>query len=562
MKKIIMICVMLLTFSPAQAENYLLNGGQESKIDYRMSQKVTPNPAIRKLYLTFVKPSNYQSPTYNQRVENLKFSFIPSPDEKSEYVDDRGNQVIKVTWHEPARSIQTDITFSAYTKTLLQKLNTTTPFPITDIPETERYYLGSTEQVPTGDPAIVAKANELTKGAKTEFDAVQRILTWVIDHMNYVLTPESYNGLYSFKSGKGNCQNYSHLSAAMMRAVGIPVRIVNGITLKRPYTIDIGRGKYTLKMAEGRHSWVEVFFPDLGWVPFDPQQTALFVSNRFIRVEIGTDNNETSQDGLIRWSQTKGTLATPEFEEIIESNFSDDQVTLTGIKQTYGPKKMLLIPEVTAAFIQKPVIKKPEPVQIEPDQLEKMQYTKPFMYGNLEFPKGVDFLSTRGPAEQENESTYEIKKNFLVETAEYVTSGEQYAQVFVLQKPLKLGIISLALHNFGGSGELWVELFDEKNGMPNEVIASSDFISLEKIPFKPGYVWIDFDFKRDWPKLSPGKYWISLGFTGRPIVNWFYTYGKPVGPIDGTRYKTILDTEWSNSLSFEFNYRVVGFTID
>lgn len=557
-----MICVMLLTFSPAQAENYLLNGGQESKIDYRMSQKVTPNPAIRKLYLTFVKPSNYQSPTYNQRVENLKFSFIPSPDEKSEYVDDRGNQVIKVTWHEPARSIQTDITFSAYTKTLLQKLNTTTPFPITDIPETERYYLGSTEQVPTGDPAIVAKANELTKGAKTEFDAVQRILTWVIDHMNYVLTPESYNGLYSFKSGKGNCQNYSHLSAAMMRAVGIPVRIVNGITLKRPYTIDIGRGKYTLKMAEGRHSWVEVFFPDLGWVPFDPQQTALFVSNRFIRVEIGTDNNETSQDGLIRWSQTKGTLATPEFEEIIESNFSDDQVTLTGIKQTYGPKKMLLIPEVTAAFIQKPVIKKPEPVQIEPDQLEKMQYTKPFMYGNLEFPKGVDFLSTRGPAEQENESTYEIKKNFLVETAEYVTSGEQYAQVFVLQKPLKLGIISLALHNFGGSGELWVELFDEKNGMPNEVIASSDFISLEKIPFKPGYVWIDFDFKRDWPKLSPGKYWISLGFTGRPIVNWFYTYGKPVGPIDGTRYKTILDTEWSNSLSFEFNYRVVGFTID
>ena len=554
--------MLVLSVSPVMAENYLLNGGQESKIDYQMSQRVTPNPAISKLFLTFVKPANYQSPTYNQRIENLNFSFIPAPDERTEYMDDRGNQVIKVTWQQPSRSIQTDITFSAYTKTLLRPLNTTSPFPITSIPQAERYYLGSTEQVPASDPGIIQKAKELTNGAKTEFDAVQRILTWLIDHMNYVLTPVSYDGLYSFQSGKGNCQNYSHLSAALLRAVGIPTRIVNGITLKRPYTIDIGRGNFMLKMAEGRHSWIEVYFPDLGWVPFDPQQTALFVSNRFIRIEIGTDNNETSQDGLIRWSQNKGALATPQFEEIIESNFTEDRVAMTGAKQTYGPKKMLLIPEVSAVFEQKPVIKKPEPVPINPDQLQKMQYTKPFMYGNLEFPQGVDFLSTRGPAEQGDESTYEIKKNFLVETAEYVTSGEQYAQQFVLQKALKLGVISLALHNFGGSGELWVEIFNDVNGMPGEMIASSDYISLDKIPFKPGYYWIDFDFKRDWPKLSPGKYWIGLGFTGRPIINWFYTYGKPVGPIDGTRYKTIFDTQWSNSLSFEFNYRVAGFTVD
>ena len=561
MKKLILSLLLISCFTTAQAENYLLNGGQESKIEYLMTQKVTPNPAIRKLYLTFVKPANYSSPTYNQRIENLNFSFTPPPENKEEYTDKRGNEVIKVTWYEPTHPIQTDITFTASNKTILQKLNTNTPFPVPGIPEEEKYYLGATDQVPTTDPDIVAKARELTNGAKTEFDAVQRVLTWVIDHMHYVLTPKSYKATYSFESGKGNCQNYSHLSAALMRAVGIPVRIVNGITLKQPYKIDVGRGSYTLKMAEGRHSWIEVYFPDLGWVPFDPQQTALFVSNRFVRVEIGTDNEETTQDGLIRWSQSKGALATPEFEEIIDTKFSSDQVVLNASKQTYGPKKMLLIPEVSAIFKEKPTIKKPEPVKIKPDQLKKLEYTKPYMFGNLEFPKGIDFLSTRGPAEQENESTYEIKKNFLVETAEYVTSGEQYAQVFVLRKPLKLGAISLALHKFGGTGQMWVELFDDQNGMPGKVIASSDFISLDKIPFKPGYFWVDFDFKRDWPTLSPGKYWISLGFTGRPIVNWFYSYGKPVGPIDGTRYKTILDETWSNSLSYEFNYRVAGFSV-
>jgi len=58
--------------------------------------------------------------------------------------------------------------------------------------------------------------------------------------------------------------------------------------------------------------------------------------------------------------------------------------------------------------------------------------------------------------------------------------------------------------------------------------------------------------------MAPGSYWIALGFTGSPIVNWFYTYGKPVGPIDGTRYKSIFDKDWSGSLSYEFNYRVSG----
>ena len=556
-----MLSIIVILFTTTLfAENYLLNGGQQSQIYYQMVQNVVPNPAMKKLYLTFVKPVSFQSPTYNQRVSNLSFNFIPQPDNREEYEDKRGNQVIKVTWHNPRSSIKTIISLIAFNKTILEPLNTNSVFPIDNVPSDVRPYLTATKQVPSKNPQITAKARELTSGARTEFDAVQRILTWVIDHLHYVLTPSSYEAMYSFNSGKGNCQNYSHLASALMRAVGIPARIVNGITLKKPYNIDIGGRTMTLKMAEGRHSWIEVYFSDLGWVPLDPQQTELFVSNRFIRVEVGLDNNETTQDGLIRWSQSQGAMATPHFEEIIESKFSSDKISLTAQRQSYGPKKMLLVPKVQATFKQYTPVVEPEPVRIATEQLKGLIYDKPLLFGNLDFPEGLDFLSTRGPAEQGGGKTYEMKKNFLVETAEYVTSDAQYAQIFILKKPLKMGKIGMALHKFGDDGQLWVELLKDENGMPAAVIATSDFIPLENLTTKPGYFWVDFDFSRDWPVLSPGRYWIALGFTGSPIVNWFYSYGKPVGPADGTRYKTVLDTEWSKSLAFEFHYRVIGLT--
>lgn len=562
MRKFFVVLFLLILTAVGYSENYLLNGGQESRIRYKMVQTVEPNPAIQTLYLSFVVPVSYQSPTYNQQIVEVNFDYAPRPDNREEFVDKRGNKVVKVTWQKPASTITTTVSLVADNKTILQQLKTNASFPPNNLPGDVQPYLNATDQVPMNNPSIVAKARELTAGAKTEFDAVQRILTWVIDHTNYVLTPPEYGALYSFQTGKGNCQNYSHLSAALMRAVGIPARIVNGITLKQPYTIKMGNRSMILKMAEGRHSWIEVYFPDLGWVPFDPQQTQLFVSNRFIRVEMGMDNEETSQDGLIRWTQVRGDLVTPHFEEAIDASFTSDNVQLMAKQENYGPKKLLLTPPVETTY--KPVqvaIKEPEPVpKIPPAQLDRLVYSKPFLFGNLEFPKNVDFLAVRGPAQKVTGNDFEMRKNFLVETAEYVTEQAQYAQVVVLNKPVDVRKIGLALHKFGGSGFLWLELLKDKDGLPEATIATSDMVSLDEMKFTPGYDWVDFDFSNDAPKLSPGRYWIALGFSGRPILNWFYSYGKPVGPVDGTRFKTILDTEWSNSLNFEFNYRVVGFT--
>ncbi|MDY6906049.1 MAG: transglutaminase domain-containing protein [Thermodesulfobacteriota bacterium] len=559
-KRMLLGIVFCLLATPGFTENYLLNGGQESTISYRMIQTVTPSAATRKIMLSYVSPVSYASPTYNQRIENLDINFSPSPSKRESKTDENGNTIIEVAWDKPAGTITASIDMVAKNSVKLEALRTDAPFPVAMMPGAVKKYLAATSQVPADNPEIRRKARELTRPAETQFDAVQLILTWVVDHMRYVQPPQSYDAMYAFHSGKGNCQNYSHLTAALIRAVGIPVRIVNGVTLDEPYKINQGGTTLVMKNAQGRHSWIEVYFPDLKWVPFDPQCSQLFVSNRFIRIEVGLDNNDTENDGLIRWTRLKGTTDKPAFREAITADFVSDTATLAGKRMDYGPRNKLLGPPVLADFKKTAVaIKKPEPVALTPQQMKALTYTVPYIFGNLEFPENLDFQSARGHVAQAPDGSMKIVKNFLVETAEYVTTqGKKYAQSFVLEKPVRLQAIGLALHNFSSAGQLWIELSTSKNGIPGAPIATSDLLTVSDLPHQPGYRWVDFDFSGEDIILLPGRYWAALGFTGGPIVNWFFSYGKPTGPQDGTRYRTLFDEAWSHSLAFEFNYRIKG----
>lgn len=561
MKKFLFIGFILFVAFPAYAENYLLNGGQASSIDYKMEQEVVPFSGIKKLILSYVVPQTFRSPSYNQKIKKFDVTFSVDPHIKERVLDQRGNVLIKAIWEKPNRPIHATIEIETVNKTNLKPLQPKASFPLKNLPANVRVYLTSTKQVPAEHPQILRRARQLTSSATTQFDAVQQILSWIVDRMTYVQRPRSYDALYSLRTGRGNCQNYSHLAATLMRSVGIPVRIVNGVTLKQPYNVKIKGGTLTMRMAQGRHSWIEVYFPDLGWVPFDPQQTQLFVSNRFIRVEIGLDNHETVGDGTVRWTQSRRKSGMPTYREAIAANFISDDVDLVAEKQAYGPRKMLFTPPVEASFSQLAFEQNAIPRDLEiPKDIQNMTFDEPMVFGNLDFPQNVDFLDISGPVEETEDSVMVMHKSFLVETSEYVTTnGLKYAQTIIVEDPMKLQKIGLALHKFGGNGQVWVELReDDGSGKPGEYLASSEFLPLDAIRFTVGYDWVDFDFIKNDIILPAGRYWIALGYTGSPVINWFFTYGKPVGPDDGTRYNTMFDETWSHSLAYEFNYRVEG----
>ncbi|MFN8620453.1 MAG: transglutaminaseTgpA domain-containing protein [Chloroflexota bacterium] len=63
----------------------------------------------------------------------------------------------------------------------------------------------------------------------------------------------------------GFCQHYATAMTLFLRSQNIPARYVQGYLPGKP----LGDGQWEIP-ASAAHAWVEVWFPDIGWVAFDP----------------------------------------------------------------------------------------------------------------------------------------------------------------------------------------------------------------------------------------------------------------------------------------------------
>ncbi len=71
---------------------------------------------------------------------------------------------------------------------------------------------------------------------------------------------------FLFDLQKGYCDYFATTMAVMVRAVGIPARLVTGFSSG---TYDYNTNRFVVVEANA-HSWVEVYFPGIGLVEFEP----------------------------------------------------------------------------------------------------------------------------------------------------------------------------------------------------------------------------------------------------------------------------------------------------
>jgi transglutaminase-like putative cysteine protease len=109
-------------------------------------------------------------------------------------------------------------------------------------------------------------------GANTRYDVAKAIETYL--RTNYAYTyfpppqPPSSDAVdvFLFEDRRGMCALYASSMAVMLRTLDIPARVVAGFGTG---DFNAFTNLYEVR-ANDAHAWVEVYFPTLGWVPFEP----------------------------------------------------------------------------------------------------------------------------------------------------------------------------------------------------------------------------------------------------------------------------------------------------
>ncbi len=129
-------------------------------------------------------------------------------------------------------------------------------------------YLALPDSVP---PRVLALAQELSAGASTPFEIAQAIERYLRTFPYTLDLPTSPPGrdvvdYFLFDLQKGYCDYYATSMVVLARAAGLPARLVIGY-----YSglYDADKKRYIVAETDA-HSWAEVYFPEYGWIEFEP----------------------------------------------------------------------------------------------------------------------------------------------------------------------------------------------------------------------------------------------------------------------------------------------------
>ncbi|MBP7125361.1 DUF3488 domain-containing protein [Myxococcota bacterium] len=113
-------------------------------------------------------------------------------------------------------------------------------------------------------------AEDLARGAANRYDLALRVESFLRREFTYSLDvshgEEDPLADFLIRDRRGHCEYFASAMVVLLRLAGVPARIVNGFYggVPNPY------GGYVALRRADAHSWVEVFFPQAGFVTFDP----------------------------------------------------------------------------------------------------------------------------------------------------------------------------------------------------------------------------------------------------------------------------------------------------
>lgn len=141
------------------------------------------------------------------------------------------------------------------------------------------------------NPRSIALARQWRSASVDDRAYIERVLQWINREFSYTLATEEpgLNGAdeFLFDQKQGFCQHFSSAFAVLMRAAGIPTRVVTGYAggYRNPY------GGYWVLYQKDAHAWNEIWLDGQGWIRIDP--TAAVAPENILDTVIGSGGAES-----------------------------------------------------------------------------------------------------------------------------------------------------------------------------------------------------------------------------------------------------------------------------
>jgi transglutaminase-like putative cysteine protease len=131
--------------------------------------------------------------------------------------------------------------------------------------------LDTTLVLPANNPHTLELGRAMRRQAGTPIDTVNAALAWFRNEpFRYTLNPPVLGDdpvdEFLFDTRAGFCEHYAGAFALLMRAAGIPARVVTGYQGGEINPV----GNYLMVRQSDAHAWVEVWLAGRGWTRIDP----------------------------------------------------------------------------------------------------------------------------------------------------------------------------------------------------------------------------------------------------------------------------------------------------
>jgi transglutaminase-like putative cysteine protease len=137
------------------------------------------------------------------------------------------------------------------------------------------------------DEDLQVLAVEIRAASPTPLEAVQSAIAHVREHMVYERghTNAATPGIEAWARARGVCQDFAHVTVALLRAMGVPARYVSG------YLHPDEEGAIGVVVSAESHAWIDAWLG--AWAPFDPTNDRA-VGERHVVVAHGRDYGDVA----------------------------------------------------------------------------------------------------------------------------------------------------------------------------------------------------------------------------------------------------------------------------